>query len=72
MSIDEVIEYYGTLSAACYALGIKPQNITKWKRKGYIPYLQQHRLALLTEGKLTPDAQDPRFIKIETPTPEKK
>jgi len=72
MSIDEVCEYFGTLSAACYALGIKRQNITKWKRKGYIPYLQQHRISVLTDGKLLPDEHDPRFGKLKTNDSEKK
>lgn len=59
MSLDEAIDYFGNLNRVCLALNIKPQNMTKWKRNGYIPYLQQYRLAELTEGALMPDDIDP-------------
>jgi hypothetical protein len=59
MSLDEAIEYFGNLYKVCLALGIAPQNMTKWKKQNYIPYLQQHRLAVITEGDLLPDEIDP-------------
>ncbi len=59
MSIDEVISWFGNLNRACIELDIAPSNMTKWKRQGYIPFLQQHRLAMLTEGELMPDDCDP-------------
>ena len=59
MSIEEAVEYFGNLYQVCLALGIAPQNMTKWKKQGYIPYLQQFRLAQITEGELMPDARDP-------------
>ncbi len=62
MTIDEVVEYFGNLNQACIALNITPQNMTLWKRQGYIPYLQQHRLAMITEGELMPDAVDPLSV----------
>lgn len=58
MTIDEVENYFGTLSNACRALKITPQNMTRWKKIGYIPYLQQYRLAVITEGELMPDEED--------------
>jgi hypothetical protein len=60
MTIEEAIQYFGNLNRVCLALGIAPQNMTKWKRQGYIPFLQQHRLAVITEGELMPDDCDPR------------
>ena len=65
MTIDEAIAWYGNLNRVCLALDIKPQNMTKWKKQGYIPFLQQYRLAVLTEGELMPDDHDPRFIKLQ-------
>lgn len=59
MSIDEVIAWFGNLNQACIALKIAPQNMTKWKRQGYIPYKQQFRIAQLTRNKLKPDKTDP-------------
>ena len=63
MTIEEVEEYYGNLNQACKALDIAPQNMTKWKRNGYIPWKQQFRLFQLTAGKLMPDAEDPYLVR---------
>ena len=63
MSIDEVIKRFGNLNQVCIALGIASQNMTKWKKQGYIPLLQQYRIAELTEGDLMPDEIDPRILK---------
>ena len=52
MSIEEAINFYGTCSKLCRALGIQRQNITYWKRKGYVPLFQQYRLQELSAGKL--------------------
>lgn len=62
MSIEEVIEWFGNLNQVCIALNIAPQNMTKWKRQGYIPYKQQFRISQLTKGKLKPDKIDPVLI----------
>jgi len=59
MSIEEVIAWFGNLNQVCIALKIAPQNMTKWKRQGYIPYKQQFRISQLTKGKLKPDKTDP-------------
>lgn len=63
MTIDEVKVHFGTLYAACKALNIVPQNMTKWKNQGYIPLLQQYRVAELTEGLLMPDEIDPKTLR---------
>jgi hypothetical protein len=63
MKIDDVTKYYGNLNKACIALGIAAQNMTKWKRQGYIPWKQQFKLAMLTEGELMPDDEDPQILK---------
>ncbi len=45
------------------ALEITAQNTTKWNRQGYIPLLQQYRIAELTDGVLMPDEDDPNTLR---------
>lgn len=59
MSLEEIIKYYGTLAAASRAVGVSKQATSAWRKKGYIPLLQQYRFAELTEGELMPDVQNP-------------
>jgi len=63
MTIEQVALYFGTIYRACKALNIVPQNMTKWKNQGYIPLLQQYRIAELTEGELMPDEIDPKTLR---------
>lgn len=63
MSIDEVIAWFGNLNQACVALNIASQNMTKWKKQGYIPYKQQYNIAMITQGELMPDEVDPFVIR---------
>ena len=51
------------LSHICEMLQVKRQNITLWRKQGYIPMLHQYKIAELTEGKLMPDQEDPRIIR---------
>lgn len=64
MTIEETIKYFGNLNRVCTALDIAPQNMTKWKKNGYIPMLQQYRIAKLTNDVLVPDETDPSKIKV--------
>lgn len=61
MTIEETIKYFGNLNRVCIALDIASQNMTKWKKNGYIPLLQQYRIAKLTNGALIPDEVDPKL-----------
>jgi len=63
MTIDEVKNYFGTLSEACLRLDITRQNVTYWRKHGYIPLMQQFRIAEMTDGELMPDAVDPKSIR---------
>ncbi len=65
MTLDEAEEYFGSLYQACRGLNIARQNVTKWRKKGYIPLLQQYRIAELTEGELMPDTVDPKISYAE-------
>ena len=59
MTIDQVVAWFGNLNQACIAIDIASQNMTKWKQQGYIPWKQQFRIAVVTEGELLPDDEDP-------------
>lgn len=63
MNIDDVVTWFGNLNQACLAIDIAPQNMTKWKAKGYIPWKQQFKIAVVTEGELMPDDEDPYLIR---------
>ncbi len=59
MTINEVIKWFGSLNKACIALNIASQNMTLWKKQGYIPWKQQFKIAMITEGELMPDEEEP-------------
>lgn len=63
MSLDDVEKYFGSLYRATVMLKLAYQNITRWRKQGYIPLLQQYRIAELTDGELMPDEIDPKIIK---------
>jgi hypothetical protein len=63
MTIEEVIAWFGNLNQACIAIDIASQNMTKWKKQGYIPWKQQFKIATVTEGELLPDDEDPYLIR---------
>lgn len=60
MTLEETEAYFGSLHAATVQLGIAFQNMTRWRKQGYIPLLQQYRIAELTDGELMPDEIDPK------------
>ena len=59
MTVTEAEVWFGNLNRVCTALQIASQNMTNWKRQGYIPWKLQFRIAMLTEGELMPDEVDP-------------
>lgn len=63
MDIQEVETWFGNLHKACLALKIASQNMTKWKKQGYIPWKQQFKIATVTEGELMPDEEDPYLVR---------
>ena len=63
MTIEETESWFKNLNQACLAIGIASQNMTKWKKQGYIPWKQQFKLALYTEGELMPDDEDPHLVR---------
>lgn len=63
MTLTDVEEHFGNLRQACLQLGIRPQNANQWRKRGWIPLLQQYRIAELTDGKLMPQEEDPKMDK---------
>jgi hypothetical protein len=63
MNIEEAVGYFGNLNRVCIAIEIAPQNMTKWKRQGYIPWKQQFKIATVTDGELLPDDEDPYLLR---------
>lgn len=62
MTLNEVATAFGTLTAACQAIGLTDQNVTQWRRQNYVPYLAQFKLAQL-KPHLIPDALDPKPLR---------
>ena len=60
MTLEEAEEHFGNSNILSVRLGISRQNMTRWKKQGYIPLLQQYRIAELTDGELMPDEIDPK------------
>lgn len=55
MTIEEVLQIYKTGYQVCKVLEITRQNFSVWQKRGYIPYRQQLKLEILTQGKLKAD-----------------
>ncbi len=64
MTIEQVVAWFGNLHKACQAIDIASQNMTKWKKQGYIPWKQQFKIAVATDGELMPDEEDPYLIRF--------
>lgn len=56
MTIEEAVSYYGTAVKLCRELGIAKQNVTHWRKRGYIPFYQQLRIQEFSDGQLKADA----------------
>lgn len=44
MELEDVLKEFGTGYKLCKLLNIKIQNISHWKKQGYIPEIQQRRI----------------------------
>lgn len=52
MTIEDVLEYYGTAHKMQKTHGLSHNNINNWRSYGYIPIATQLKIERLTEGKL--------------------
>ena len=58
MTIDEVLEYYGTAHRMERKHGLSHNNINNWRKYGYIPITTQMKIERLTEGDLKASLSD--------------
>jgi len=54
MDINQVIAHFGSTTALCKALGVFPQHVSHWKKRG-IPRARQHDIEAVTGGKFVAD-----------------
>lgn len=59
MKLDEVLECFKNANQLCQVLGISRQNLTHFKRKGYLPIRHQIKLNKMSKGYLKLDDHDP-------------
>jgi len=55
MTIEKVIKFFGSKSAACASIGLTRSAFTNWEKIGYIPYPRQLEIEIVTKGKLKAD-----------------
>ena len=52
MSPKQLVEFFGTQTAAAKALGIEQPTISGWVTDGEIPIIRQYQIELATNGAL--------------------
>ena len=52
MDFEQIIQHFGSQSAAAQALQVTQPTLSNWKKRGHIPELQQLRIEHITGGKL--------------------
>lgn len=58
MTVDDVLNYFGTGYAMKKAIGLSPSNIKNWLSYGYIPFETQIKIERLTGGDLKVNKED--------------
>lgn len=58
MTVDDVLNYFGSGYAMHKEIGLSPSNIKNWLSYGYIPLQTQFKLERLTNGGLKVDEKD--------------
>lgn len=51
MTFNQIVNHFGSQTAAALALGIKPASVCEWKTNG-IPIPRQYQIQVLTGGVL--------------------
>jgi hypothetical protein len=57
MTIDQVIDHFGSVSATAKAVRVKYQAVAQWVSKGSVPEGRQWQIQALTDGALTADKE---------------
>lgn len=55
MTVEELIGYFGSVSATARALGVKTPSVSEWRATGAVPRLRQYQAELATGGRLKAD-----------------
>ena len=55
MTVEELISYFGSVSATARALGVKDPSVSEWRVSGVVPELRQYQAELATGGHLKAD-----------------
>jgi len=50
MTLDEILGKYGSQRAAGHAIGYSQQSVSKWVKKGHIPFKAQVAIERFTKG----------------------
>lgn len=58
MTVEEVLQYYGSTYRFEQKTMFRSSNFVHWKRKGYIPMQMQMRIERLTNGALKARIED--------------
>lgn len=58
MKIDDLYQFFGSVTKIADSLGISRNSFYKWVARGSIPIKQQEYLEILTEGKLKASKKD--------------
>ena len=62
MTPEQVVQHYGSQTAAAAALGYGQSSVANWIARGKVPALSQLKLEILTGGKLK---ADPDILAVE-------
>lgn len=61
MTIDDAIKHFGGLRELAEKLGIEPEAIHNWKRRGnVIPKGAQFQIQVLSKNRLKADVEEPK------------
>ncbi len=55
VNAEELIEYFGSVSATARALGVKDPSVSEWRASGVVPELRQYQAQIATGGRLRAD-----------------
>ena len=67
MTANDLIEFFGTQTAAARALGCAPSSFNEWLTIGYVPDGRQYQAQIATKGKLKADKPALRTSSIGNP-----